>query len=307
MAVITRVIPPEEDGATVRHILRAKLSFSSHAVSRLAHGGDAIRVNGLPVHTPHILRAGDVLAVESGDLRLSKTAVTPGNWPLPVAWEDEHLLVVDKPAGMTAHASNFLPDTPTVAGALAWSRGTNFIFHPVNRLDKGTTGLMVVAKSGYVHDLLRRRLHGPAFRREYRAICLGCPAPEKGTVNAPIGRDETSAVARCVRPGGAPAVSHYEVLSKGEGLSLLALRPETGRTHQLRVHMAHLGCPLAGDWLYGEENPNLISRPALHSYALTLLHPITGERLELTAALPEDMLWLLKKRFPENLTPETEN
>lgn len=297
MAIVTRVIPPEEDGATVRHILRAGLHFSSHAVSRLAHGGDRIRVNGAVVHTPHILRAGDVLEVETEDGRPPKTVITPGPWPLPVVWEDEHLLVVNKPAGMTAHASNFLPDTPTVAGALAWSRGADFIFHPVNRLDKGTTGLMAVAKSGYVHDRLRRQLHTEAFRREYRAVCLGCPASERGTVDAPIGRDEASAVARRVLPGGAPAVSHYEVLARGGGLSLLALRPETGRTHQLRVHMAHLGCPLAGDWLYGTEDPALIARPALHAYALTLVHPVTGERLELTAPLPEDILFLVRKRI----------
>ena len=117
---------------------------------------------------------------------------------------------------MTAHASNFLPDTPTVAGALAWTRGADFIFHPVNRLDKGTTGLMVIAKSGYVHDLLRRSLHTERFVREYRAVCIGCPAPEQGTVDAPIGRDETSTVARMVRPDGAPAVSHYEVLERDE-------------------------------------------------------------------------------------------
>ena len=302
MAVITRLIPPEEDGATVRHILRAKLQFSSHAVSRLAHGGECIFVNGVPVHTPHILHAGDTLTVETEDRRPPRTAVTPGNWPLPVVWEDEHLLVVDKPAGMTAHASNFLPDTPTVAGALAWSRGTDLIFHPVNRLDKGTTGLMSIAKSGYIHDRLRRQLHTDAFRREYRAVCLGCPVPERGTVDAPIGRDESSAVAREVRPDGAPAISHYRVLAKGDGLSLLALRPETGRTHQLRVHMAHLGCPLAGDWLYGTEDRDLIPRPALHSCGMTLVHPVTGERLELTAPLPEDMLRLLRERFPRGTT-----
>ena len=170
MAVITRVILPEEDGATVRHILRAKLHFSSHAVSRLAHGGACIFVNGEPVHTPRVLRAGDTLAVETADRRTAKTPIVPGNWPLPVVWEDAHLLIVNKPAGMTAHASNLLPDTPTVAGALAWSRGTDFLFHPVNRLDKGTTGLMAVAKSGYVHDLLRRSLHSEHFRREYRAV-----------------------------------------------------------------------------------------------------------------------------------------
>ena len=293
MPAIIRIITEAEDGSTVRHILRAGLHFSSHAVSRLTRVENGILVNGLPAHTPHVLHTGDRLEVETGDHRPPKTAAVPGDWPLPVVWEDEHLLIADNPAGMTAHASNFLPHTPTVAGALAWTRGTAFIFHPVNRLDKGTTGLMAVAKSGYVHDLLRKSLHTPDFRREYRAVCLGCPQPEAGTVDAPIGRDERSTVARMVRPDGAPAVSHYEVLGRNGPLTLLRLLPETGRTHQLRVHMAHLGCPLAGDWLYGREDPELISRPALHSYALRLVHPVTGEVLHLTAPLPEDMKRLL--------------
>lgn len=289
MEVITRVIAPEEDGATVRHILRAKLHFSSHAISRLTRVENGILVNGRHARTTFLLHAGDILQVDSGDHRVPKVEVVPGNWPLPVVYEDGHLLVVNKPAGMTAHASNFLPDTPTVAGALAWERGTDFVFHSVNRLDKGTTGLMVVAKSGYIHDRLRRALHSRHFYREYRAVCVGCPDPLRGTIDAPIGRDEASVIARTVRPDGQEAVSHYEVLSQKEGLSLLRLIPETGRTHQLRVHMAHIDCPLAGDWLYGTEDKDLIPRPALHSCALTLTHPVTGEELHLTAPLPEDM------------------
>lgn len=294
METITRIIAPEEAGSTVRHILKATLHFSSHAISRLTRAETGILVNGVRSRTTRILEAGDILTVETGDHRPPRTAVTPGNWPLPVVWEDGHLLVVNKPAGMTAHASNFVPDTPTVAGALAWERGTEFVFHPVNRLDKGTTGLMVVAKSGYVHDLLRRSLHTQRFYREYRGICMGCPQPLRGTVDAPIGRNEASVVARMVRPDGVPAVSEYEVLAQGDGMSFLKLVPQTGRTHQLRVHMAYLGCPLAGDWLYGKEEPELIGRPALHSYALKLIHPVTGEGLELTAPVPADMERLMK-------------
>ena len=293
LETITRIISAEEDGSTVRHILKAKLHFSSHAISRLTRVENGILVNGQHARTTCILHTGDVLQVETGDHRPPKVEVTPGDWPLPIVWEDGHLLVVNKPAGMTAHASNFLPDTPTVAGALAWSRGTDFVFHSVNRLDKGTTGLMVVAKSGYVHDLLRRSLHTSRFLREYRAVCVGCPEPSQGTIDAPIGRDETSTIARMVRPDGQSAVSHYEVLSSQNGLSLVKLLPETGRTHQLRVHMASISHPLAGDWLYGAEDPGLIARPALHSYALTLTHPVTGEVLHLTAPLPEDMARLI--------------
>ena len=292
-AVVSYTVPPEDKGATVRHILRARLHFSAHAISRLVRVPDGILVNGQPVHTPFVLQTGDRLDVQTADHRPPSAVITPGPWPLPVLWEDEHMLVVNKPAGMTAHASNFLPDTPTVAGALAWSRGAEFIFHPVSRLDKGTTGLMVIAKSGYIHDLLRRSLHTPDFRREYRAVCVGRPVPDKGTINAPIGRDTRSAVARMVRPDGSPAVSHYQVLKTQGAFSLLRLRPETGRTHQLRVHMASIGCPLVGDWLYGVENLTLISRPALHSAALALVHPVTRELISVSAPIPDDMQRLL--------------
>ena len=289
METISYTLPPEQDGATVRHILKAALHVSSHAISRLTRTENGIRVNGIHARTVDILHTGDVLEVETSDHRPPRVRPTPGPWPLPIVWEDGHLLVVNKPAGMTAHASNFLPDTPTVAGALAWQRGADFVFHPVNRLDKGTTGLMAVAKSGYIHDRLRRTLHTDGFSREYRAVCVGCPESPAGTIDAPIGRGETSAVRRMVRSDGQRAVSHYEVLSQRNGLSFVKLQPETGRTHQLRVHMAHIGCPLAGDWLYGTEDPDLISRPALHAYALALTHPVTGTHLYFTAPIPAHM------------------
>ena len=293
MEVLTYTVPPEEDGVCVRHILKAKLHFSTHAVARLTRAENGITVNGAHARTVDPVHTGDVVAVRSDDLRPPKVLPTPGDWPLPIVYEDAHLLILNKPAGMTAHASNFLPDTPTVAGALAYQRGTAFIFHVVNRLDKGTTGLMAVAKSGYIHDRLRRMLHSEGFRREYRAVCVGCPEPLAGTIDAPIGRDETSTVRRTVRPDGQYAVSRYEVLSTRNGLSLVKLLPETGRTHQLRVHMAYIGHPLAGDWLYGTEAPALIPRPALHACALTLTHPVTGEVLHFTAPIPEDMQALI--------------
>ena len=290
MEHITRTVTPDEDGLTVRRYLRGKLHFSARAVSRLTRAETGIMVNGERAFTIRVLRAGDCLEVETGDHKPPKKPLIPGNWPLLVLWEDEHLLILDKPAGMTSHASNFDPDAPNVGGALAYQRGGDFVFHPVNRLDRGTSGVMVVAKSGYIHDRLRRMLHSRAFLREYRAICTGRPNPSNGVIDAPIGRDERSIVARMVRPDGAEAVTAYETLSVSdtENLSLVRLCPRTGRTHQLRVHMAHIGCVLLGDWLYGVETP-LIARPALHSYKLALRHPVTDERLELTAPLPDDM------------------
>ena len=289
MPTLRYTVPPEKDGVPVRHILKAELHFSARAISRLTRTERGILVNGHPARTVDALHTGDELSVLCGDLRPPREQPLPCDVPLPVVWEDAHLLVVNKPAGMVAMVSSFYPETPTVAGALAYQRGEGGIFHVVNRLDKGTTGLMVVAKSGYVHDRLRRALHTEGFYREYRAVCLGCPQPLQGTIDAPIGRDETSAVARKIRPDGQSAISHYEVLVPGEALSLVKLVPETGRTHQLRLHMASIGHPLAGDWLYGSEDPALIPRPALHAYALRLIHPVTGEVLSLTAPLPADM------------------
>ena len=293
METISYTLPPEQDGATVRHILKAALHVSSHAISRLTRTENGIRVNGIHARTVDILHTGDVLEVETSDHRPPRVRPTPGPWPLPIVWEDGHLLVVNKPAGMTAHASNFLPDTPTVAGALAWQRGADFVFHPVNRLDKGTTGLMVVAKSGYIHDRLRYALHTERFCREYRAVCIGCPDPKSGTIDAPIGRVPGSLMARQVDPAGQPASTRYRVLRTGQGRALVELELDTGRTHQIRVHMAHTGHPLIGDFLYGTEDHSLISRPALHSARLSLRHPVTGEPMAWEQPLPEDMARLV--------------
>ena len=231
MQTITIVITPREEGRKVRSVLKGRLGFSSHAIGGLTRRETGILVNGKRAFSTAILRAGDVLTVEIGDVRPPDERIIPCAVPLPIVYEDDYLLVVNKPAGMVALASSFLPETPTVAGALAYQKGETAVFHVVNRLDKGTTGLMAVAKSGYVHNLLRKLLHTPDFYREYRGVCVGCPEPPAGTIDLPIGRDETSTVRRCIRPDGAPSVSRYEVLETTGRFSLLRLVPETGRTH----------------------------------------------------------------------------
>ena len=286
METISRLVHETEDGSTVRHILKAKLHFSSHAISRLTRTPTGILVNGQHARTVDILHTGDVLTVETGDHRPPRIEATPGNWPLPIVWEDGHLMVVNKPAGMTAHASNFLPDTPTVAGALAYQRGSDFIFHPVSRLDKGTTGLMVIAKSGYIHDLLRRTLHSERFHREYRAVCIGCPFPSQGTIDAPIARRPLPSLLREVRADGKPSLTEYRVLERKGNLCKLALRPVTGRTHQLRVHCAYKGYPILGDPQYGTEESTMgLPSQLLCAHSLEFDHPMTGEHLLLTSRM----------------------
>ena len=304
MEVITYTVTPEEDGVCVRHILKAKLHFSTHAVARLTRAENGIRVNGIHARTVDPVHTGDVVAVRSDDLRPPKLLPTPGNWPLPIVYEDEHLLILNKPAGMTAHASNFLPDTPTVAGALAYQRGPDFIFHVVNRLDKGTTGLMAVAKSGYIHDRLRRTLHTDGFYREYRAVCIDCPDPPTGTIDAPIGRQAESIIGRCVTPDGKPSRTEYTIVRAEHGLSLAACVPVTGRTHQIRVHFASIGHPLAGDDLYGG-NRERIGRQALHCAEQRFRVPeyeITPEGIRITAPpLEQSRAVTVKSLLPPDL------
>ena len=168
-------------------------------------------------------------------------------------------------------------------------------FHPVHRLDKGTSGLLVAAKHPHAQEKLKNQLHTGDFRRVYLAVCDGIPPEPAGMIDAPIGPAEGSLTAREVRPDGKPARTHYKVVRTWGSRALVELELETGRTHQIRVHMAHIGCPLTGDFLYGAEDKALIGRPALHSARLELTHPVTGERLAFSVPLPADMAALISE------------
>ena len=291
MRAITITVSPEQAGRTVKDILRRELDLSTHQLARLKRRETGLLKNGQRAFVTETVAAGDTLQVEIGDE--PGGYVQPLDVPISIVYEDEDLAVVDKSAGMAVHFSSLAPETPTVAGALAHRWGPDFVFHPVSRLDKGTTGLMLVAKSGYVHDRLRRQLHTGALRRTYLAVAEGLVEPEAGIIRAPIGRAEGSAIERCVRPDGEEAVTLYRTVEHAQGRTLLHVEPQTGRTHQIRLHLAHIGYPLCGDWLYGSGDSPLIARPALHSAALELTHPITGEHLSFTSPLPPDMEALL--------------
>ena len=292
MRILQYVVTAAEDGKRVKHILRGKMSVSYGLMQSLKWRENAILLNGRPCTVAQTVRTGDTVAVNVEDAAGISTHIVPVDYPLDILFEDEDLLILNKPAGIAVHSAALTEETVTVAGAVAhYLRGG--AFHPVNRLDKGVTGIMVIAKNGHAHDLCMRILHTDAFRREYRGICEGVPSPAAGRIALPIGRDEGSVIRRCIDEGSLPSLTEYEVLDAAAGRSLLRLRPLTGRTHQLRLHCAAIGHPLVGDWLYGTENKALIDRPALHSYELWLTHPITGEPLHLTAPLPEDMKKIL--------------
>ena len=294
MRTLSITVTREMDGRMVKGILRGELLLSYTLLKSLKWRENAILLNGRSVHVNAIVRAGDVVSVNLSE-RGGASAALPCPIPLDIVYEDDDLLVLNKPAGIAMHPKSTDLAAPSMAAALTAYLGEGSVAHFVSRLDKGTSGLLIAAKTGYVHDRLRRALHSDALRREYRAVAVGTVTPECGVIEAPIGRADGSLVKRCVRDGGLPSLTEYETLAVCGGFTLLRLVPRTGRTHQLRVHLAHLGYPLVGDWLYGVEDLSLISRPALHSCELMFTHPITGKELYFTAPLPEDMANLIKK------------
>lgn len=294
MRILTHTVSPEEEGRMVKGILRGSLQLSYTLLKSLKWRENAILLNGQSVHVNAIVHAGDVVSVALSE-RTPREDLYCENTAAPnIVYEDEDLLVLNKPAGVAMHPKADDAAAPSLAAMLTGYLGEGSVPHFVSRLDKGTSGLLIAAKSGYVHDRLRRALHSSELRREYRAVAVGLVTPPCGVIDAPIGRADGSIIRRCVREDGLVSRTEYEVLQTTERFTLLRLRPETGRTHQLRVHMAYLGHPLAGDWLYGTEDKNLIARPALHSYELWFTQPITGQELHFTAPIPQDMQRLLE-------------
>ena len=294
MRTLTYTVPPEENGRMVKGILRGDLHLSYTLLKSLKWRENAILLNGQSVHVNAIVHTGDVVSVALSERAPREDLYCEHTARPNIVYEDDDLLVLNKPAGVAMHPKTDDASAPSLAAMLTGYLGEGSVPHFVSRLDKGTSGLLIAAKSGYVHDRLRRALHSENLRREYRAVAVGAVTPDHGVIDAPIGRADGSIIRRCVRADGLPSLTEYETLQTNERFTLLRLRPQTGRTHQLRVHMAYLGYPLAGDWLYGTEDKNLIARPALHSYELWFTQPITGQELHFTAPIPQDMQRLLE-------------
>ena len=285
MKMLSITVTEQNTGKAVQDVLREAFGVSESYLRRLKRRKGSLLKNGEPVYTTEKTRAGDVVSFDPADP--VKLPIRPIPHQLSIVYEDEWLLVLNKPANLSVHPARD-PDEPTVENALAaYLTGTDNP-HPVSRLDKGTTGLLTVAKSGYVHARMKEIQHAGAFQKTYLAIVTGVPTRERFTVDAPIGLQPGSTYRHCVRSDGAAAASVCEVLEAKDGLSLVRLTPCTGRTHQLRVHMAYAGYPLLGDWLYGERSER-IDRPALHAAGLAFTHPVTGEEITLSAPLPKDM------------------
>lgn len=334
MRMLRCVVPPEFQGRDVNAILREHLHLSHSHVRRAKFISGALLLDGEPCWTVTKVQAGQevAIAIDDGDVASRETAMESQEPPvgmLDVVYEDEDLLVINKAPGLTMYPGPG-HDRDTLGNYVMWylrQQGRACSLHPVQRLDQGTSGLVVFATNAFAKERLQRQLHTANFCREYLAVCQGVPQPSQGIIDAPWARLSSHPNTFGVAEDGKRAVTHYQVLASwhvGEGTegqtclsegaegirveacgedvpcggervvhrSLVQLRLETGRTHQIRIHMAHVGHPLVGDATYGTPSPD-ISRPALHSWRLSLTHPVTGRRVELTADMPVDLLTLL--------------
>lgn len=272
------------DACTVSHVLAERFGVSETYRKRLKQRPGSVLLNGEPVYLVERVHTGDVLCFDPSDGE--RMSIRPIPYPLSIVYEDDWLIVIDKPKNLSVHPARD-PDEPTVENALAAHFAGSDNPHPASRLDKGTTGLMLVAKSGYIHALMKTQQADGRFQKRYLAILNGIPSCDPMTVEAPIGPLHGSTYQRTVREDGAYAKSECRILKMRNGLTLAQLIPYTGRTHQLRVHMAYAGLPLLGDWLYGTRS-DAMDRPALHAASLSFFHPITNEPMTLSCPMPDD-------------------
>jgi len=291
---LTRIAAEKDAGRKLKYFVRGDMGVSYGQFSSLKQQ-NGLLVNGVPVHANHVLRPGDTVTVALADAPGEK-AVMPEEGPVFIVYGDEDILILDKPAPLACQCSPKLP-AGTLENRLAflYRDRPGFVFRPLNRLDKGTSGLMAAAMNAHAAQRLQKQLHTDSFIREYLAVVEGRLTGE-GVIDVPIKKEDAATVRRVVDlEGGKRAVTHYRVEKPGDKFSLVRLRLETGRTHQIRVHLAHLGHPIAGDFLYGAEDPRLPGRFALHSTRICLTHPVSGNTIERTSPLPEALAALLEQ------------
>lgn len=285
-------IEQEYDGVLLRSFLKSTLGISTKMLSRLKNDEEGIVVNGKRVTVRYVLHAGDVLSLMDADREAGH--VIPADLPVEILYEDDDVLLVNKPPDMPTHPSHGHLDD-TLANALVYHYkmlGVPFVFRPVSRLDRNTSGVVLVAKNKMASAKLDSAIRDRKINKTYLAILDGSINADPGVIETHICRTDMSIITRRVceadEAGAMYALTEYQVLDRSEGATLVCAHPRTGRTHQLRVHFAHLGAPMLGDDLYGNGS-DLIGRQALHAYEVTFPHPVTGELTTVTAPIPKDL------------------
>ncbi len=286
-----------DSGKKLSEILKRRFGVSEMLLRRMKRTENGILLNKKPVYTIDTAQAGDLIEVIIEEENRASNGVVPSEGKLDILFENEDILILNKPAEIAVHPSHG-HYTTSLGNIVMWyysSQGKSFVFRPINRLDRGVSGVMAVAKNAYSHTFAARILHTDSFIREYLAVCEGEFEREKGEVCAPIARKAGSVIEREVSENGAFAMTRYEVLERKNGRSLVRVMPITGRTHQIRVHMAHIGHPLVGDFLYGSECESIPGRCALHSHRLRMELPFESGVADVSAPLPDELRILIEK------------
>lgn len=267
----------KENGKTINQIIKQEFNLSTRLMNKLIKN-KKIFLNNKNIDTRNIAKTGDIITI---DLNYDEdnSNIVPTKMNLDIIYEDDGLLILNKPAGIAVHPSMLHYKDSLSNGVKFYfdSIGLNKKIRPVNRLDFDTSGLIIFAKNEYVQENLIRQMENGSFHKEYLCLAEGKFKKTAGSINAPIARKQNSIIERCVNENGKPAITNYEVLKTYDNFSLVKCILETGRTHQIRVHMAYIGHSLIGDTLYGNGKSNIIERQALHSYKISFLHPVTSE------------------------------
>ncbi|MDO4552900.1 MAG: RluA family pseudouridine synthase [Bacillota bacterium] len=283
-----------EQEVSVRDLLKRRMGVSSRLLRKLKQGG-GVFLNGRPVRLFEKGRAGDRITIA---LPEEKSGFAPEDIPLEVLYEDRDLLILNKQPGIVCHPTKGHA-CHTVANGVQRHmelRGEAYRIRFINRLDMDTSGVLLIGKNSHCQDNFAHQAAQGLVEKKYLAVVTGLVEEEEGVVDLPIDLAKEGEIRRMVREDGYPSVTHYKVLERfGRAFTLLELRLETGRTHQIRVHLAHLGHPVVGDVLYGSPDVWNIERQALHASYLAFRHPVSGVPVEAAAPLPEDMKRLLEK------------
>ncbi len=292
-AILEYIATETDAGKTVEHILKREFGISSKLMIYLKLNGK-IAINKKICRSVDILSCGDFLTADVSENLSECKDIIQTKIELNIVYEDEYILVINKPSGIEVHPS-MGDNINTLANAVMYywqQNGEYHNYHIVNRLDKDTSGLCVIAKNRYAHSFLSKEIKEKSFYRKYIAIVHGLFQEETGTIEKPIKRASDSVIKRIIADDGKYAKTNYSVKSSiNHEYSIVEIELETGRTHQIRVHFSSIGHPLVGDWLYGfgDEERNIIGRQALHAFYLSFNHPRTQKNMVFTASIPDDM------------------
>ena len=286
-------VEEKDSGRSIKDILRNELGFSKRLRAKLKNNPQLVRLNGVEAEGWIPLKTGDQITI---DFPQEVSSFVPENIPLDIIYEDDDLLILNKQAGIVCHPTKGHPGH-TISNGVQHYIDTNkreFKIRFINRLDMDTSGVLAIAKNSHSQDAVVKQMKLNLVEKKYLAVVKGIIEEDLGTINQPIGQPDPLLVQRGVVEDGDECTTHFKVVSRySKGYTLVELLLETGRTHQIRVHLAHLGHPIVGDHLYGEDEPFLIERQALHALSLSLKHPVTGSPMVFQAPIPKDIAKLI--------------